>query len=65
MSPAIHASEACRRILAHLAQIIRLNEDGIRKDIDTEFLHDFRVAVRRARSLLTSSAVTGMILIIE
>jgi CHAD domain-containing protein len=29
------------------------NEDGIRRDIDTEFLHDFRVAVRRARSLLS------------
>ncbi len=53
LQPELPAGEACRRILAHLARIIRLNEDGIRKDIDTEFLHDFRVAVRRARSLLT------------
>ena len=53
LQPDMPAGEACRRILAHLARIIRLNEDGIRRDIDTEFLHDFRVAVRRARSLLT------------
>jgi CHAD domain-containing protein len=53
LQPDMPAGEACRRILAHLARIIQLNEDGIRKDIDSEFLHDFRVAVRRARSLLT------------
>ena len=28
------------------------NEKGIIDDIDSEFLHDFRVAVRRTRSLL-------------
>jgi CHAD domain-containing protein len=28
------------------------NEEGVRSNIDTEFLHDFRVAVRRTRSAL-------------
>lgn len=28
------------------------NENGVRHDIDSEFLHDYRVAVRRTRSLL-------------
>jgi len=31
---------------------MRVNEFGIIQDIDTEFLHDFRVAVRRTRSAL-------------
>ena len=53
LQPEMPAQEACRKLLAHLARIMRLNEDGIRRDIDSEFLHDFRVAVRRARSLLT------------
>ncbi len=53
LRPEISAGEASRLILAHIVQSMRLNEPGIRKDIDSEFLHDFRVAVRRARSLLT------------
>ncbi len=37
---------------AHLA-LMEANEEGIRRDIDTEFLHDFRVALRRMRSVLS------------
>jgi len=29
-----------------------VNEPGLRTNLDTEFLHDYRVAIRRARSLL-------------
>jgi CHAD domain-containing protein len=36
-----------------LLAAMRSNEAGVDKDIDTEFLHDFRVAVRRQRSALT------------
>jgi CHAD domain-containing protein len=32
---------------------MRANEDGIRADIDIEFLHDYRVATRRTRSALS------------
>jgi CHAD domain-containing protein len=46
------AAEAVQRILKNLTMVMHQNLDGVREDIDTEFLHDFRVAVRRARSLL-------------
>lgn len=46
------AEEAVRGLLAELCTVVRRNEDGVRRDLDTEFLHDLRVAVRRARSLL-------------
>ena len=50
--PDMRAEHAVRTILAFLLDIVRQNRPGILRDIDTEFLHDFRVAVRRARSLL-------------
>lgn len=51
--PSMPAVDAANMIFRHLLSIMRSNEQGIRQDIDSEFLHDFRVAVRRARSLLT------------
>ena len=53
LDPALRADEAVRLILRALLQTIILNEPGVRADIDTEFLHDFRVAVRRTRSVLS------------
>ena len=50
--PDMRADSAVRTILAFLLGIVRQNRTGILHDIDTEFLHDFRVAIRRARSLL-------------
>ncbi len=50
---------AMRRILRQLLDTIRRNEDGLRQDLDSEFLHDFRVAVRRTRSAL--SQVKGVL----
>lgn len=47
------SSEALRIIYRGLLRIMKENEQGVVKDIDTEFLHDFRVAVRRTRSALT------------
>ena len=44
--------ENIRRLLLFTTSILQLNEHGIRKNIDSEFLHDFRVAVRRTRSIL-------------
>lgn len=45
--------EATCEILKCLHDVMRQNETGIRADWDTEFLHDFRVAIRRTRSALT------------
>ncbi len=52
ISAAMTAAEGVRAMLAAQYQVVRGNEEGIRGDADTEFLHDFRVAVRRARSFL-------------
>lgn len=46
------AEQATREILRRIFAIQLTNEPGVRADLDTEFLHDFRVAVRRTRSVL-------------
>jgi CHAD domain-containing protein/phosphohistidine phosphatase SixA len=50
LEPEMRAEAALRCMLRFLFRIMRQNEAGILNDIDTEFLHDFRVASRRARS---------------
>ncbi len=40
-------------ILQHLFEMMKINEAGLKKNIDSEFLHDFRVAVRRTRTALS------------
>jgi CHAD domain-containing protein len=52
LQPDMPAKEATVAILKRLLAVIRQNEHGIKDDIDTECLHDFRVAVRRTRSAL-------------
>ncbi|MHB1595962.1 MAG: CHAD domain-containing protein [Streptosporangiaceae bacterium] len=47
--PAAHALAA---ILGRLFEVALANRDGTIADIDTEFLHDLRVSVRRTRSVL-------------
>jgi CHAD domain-containing protein len=46
------AHEAAGTALARLADIAEENLPGTLDDLDTEFLHDLRVSVRRARSVL-------------
>jgi CHAD domain-containing protein len=46
------ARQAFRRVLANLAATIDANWQGTVDDVDPEFLHDLRVAVRRTRSVL-------------
>lgn len=52
LDPAERADVAAKRILAAQWAAIRRNEAGVLDPIDTEFLHDFRVAVRRTRAAL-------------
>lgn len=52
LEPEMPAHLAVRRICRHLLEVIQVNEPGLRRDLDTEFLHDFRVAVRRTRAIL-------------
>ena len=49
----MRSGKAVRKILRTLLETMKKNEDGMLRDIDTEFLHDFRVSVRRSRSALT------------
>ena len=46
------AGAAAAAILLRLLDTIEANVDGTLRDIDTEFLHDLRVSVRRSRSAL-------------
>ncbi|CAD7766688.1 MAG: CHAD domain protein [Candidatus Argoarchaeum ethanivorans] len=46
-------SMATRKILLYLLNVMKQNEEGVISDIDTEFLHDFRVSGRRTRSALS------------
>jgi CHAD domain-containing protein len=50
--PSCPAGDAVRTVLRRLLQTMRANEEGVRNDLDPEFLHDFRVACRRTRSCL-------------
>lgn len=52
LSPELTAREACRQILVASRDQMEVNISGMLADIDSEFLHDFRVALRRTRSLL-------------
>jgi CHAD domain-containing protein len=50
--PNVRADEGARQIHRALLGVLRANEPGVRANLDSEFLHDFRVTVRRTRSLL-------------
>ncbi len=52
LEPRMPAHLAMRRIHRQLLEVIRANEPGLRQDLDSEFLHDYRVAVRRTRAAL-------------
>ncbi len=47
------AREAMVRIYRHLLTAIEKNIPGVLEDLDSEFLHDMRVAIRRTRSGLS------------
>lgn len=44
--------EALREVFGAYLGVIRAHREGTRRALDPEFLHDFRVAVRRTRALL-------------
>jgi inorganic triphosphatase YgiF len=47
--PEMHMAEACRLIWRTQLTALLLNEYGARADIDPTYVHDMRVAIRRAR----------------
>lgn len=52
LDPEDPAEDAARAILLALLEILEANVPGARANLDTEFLHDLRVATRRTRSAL-------------
>ncbi|MGZ4971016.1 MAG: CHAD domain-containing protein [Methylobacter sp.] len=53
LDPDMRADIAGKYIYSHLLKAIKANEQGTIADTDSEFLHDFRVAVRRTRAGLS------------
>jgi len=53
LAPELRADQAARIIHLELLKTLEVNLDGVLKDLDAEFLHEFRVAGRRARSALS------------
>jgi CHAD domain-containing protein len=51
LDPAARADAAAVQVLRRLAAVIADNLPGTLSDVDSEFLHDLRVAVRRSRAL--------------
>jgi CHAD domain-containing protein len=51
LEPGERADAAAVKVLRRLAEVIELNLPGTLEDVDSEFLHDLRVAVRRTRAL--------------
>ncbi|MDQ1428060.1 MAG: hypothetical protein QOK39_1536 [Acidimicrobiaceae bacterium] len=52
LRPAMRADEATFALCRRLAEVVEANLAGTLAEIDTEFLHDLRVAIRRSRSVL-------------
>lgn len=52
LTPGEPAERAVRRVLARLLRTLVANVEGTVQDLDTEFLHDLRVATRRTRTCL-------------
>lgn len=60
LQPDMDAQEAVRLGCRQLLETMRRNLPGVLADLDSEFLHDLRVALRRTRSIVAQSkAVLG------
>ena len=53
LQPGMRADAATKTILRRTLTVLQANEEGVKADWDVEFLHDYRTAVRRTRSVLS------------
>ncbi len=51
-----HATASAKRVFLRLLDEVEDQKQGILDDLDIEFVHDFRVAIRRTRSVLKNFA---------
>jgi CHAD domain-containing protein len=52
LRPAMAGRDAVALLLLQQLDTLEANVDGVLNDVDTEFLHDLRIAIRRTRSAL-------------
>ena len=50
LSPEMRTDEATKTVLLSMLDMLVANESGVRNNTDSEFLHDYRIAVRKTRS---------------
>jgi CHAD domain-containing protein len=55
LEPRTPTLQAFTTTCSALLNTIEQNERGVRENIDTEFLHDFRVSIRRTRAMLSQA----------
>ena len=53
LAPEMSPAEATRVVLRSQLDVMRAHLEGVKHALDPEFLHEFRVAVRRTRSILS------------
>lgn len=53
IDPSQPARETVRGLITAMSRVARSNESGLSDDVDTEFLHHYRVSMRKIRSLLS------------
>ncbi len=53
LSKSASIKDTANTIISTFIEVARKNETGIRDDHDTEFLHDYRVAFRKVRSVIS------------
>lgn len=53
LQPEAPIKDSAVTIIRTLLNLVRMNEKGIVEDIDSEFLHDYRVGLRKVRSVIT------------
>ncbi len=53
LTPGLPAREAVITIVRRMLDLVAENEPGILRDQDTEFLHDYRICLRKIRSVIT------------
>lgn len=53
LEPEMTAEQALKQILLRLVEIMQQNSAGSIRGKDTEFMHDYRVSIRKTRSALT------------
>lgn len=53
VDPHMSARDAVGRIVRAMLVLLRENEERIPGDVDTEFLHDYRICLRKIRSVLS------------